>query len=401
MNRKKLVAIITVILALSLLFSGIQPVKAVTSAEIQSEIDTLEAERDALLEELAALESKLSENLIEIEEIYAQKQTIDKQISLLSQSIAATDAQILAYACAIAEKQKDLNAAQDKLEQLNKIHHQRIRTMEEDGNLSYWSVLLQANSFFDFLDRLEMVEEIAAADRRRLQEIQSAATAVSEAQAALSAEKAALEITRTEQEAAAQLLYNKLSQSNSLLQQLIERNEEYQQLLHAGEEAQNELMQEIAQKQDEFDQAAYEEWLASQQPVTPPDGCQWLTPLTSYRLTSPFGMRLHPILGIYRMHNGIDMAAPRMTPIYASRGGQITIADENDSAGLYVQINHGDGYKSVYMHMEYYIVKVGEYVAQGQVIGYVGTSGMSNGYHLHFGISYNGEYVNPLEYIEQ
>ena len=401
MSRKKLVAIITVMLALSLLFSGIQPVKAVASAEIQSEIDALEAERDALLEELAALESKLSENLTEIEDIYAQKQTIDKQISLLSQSIAATDAQILAYACAIAEKQKDLNAAQDKLEQLNKIHHQRIRTMEEDGNLSYWSVLLQANSFFDFLDRLEMVEEIAAADRRRLQEIQSAATAVSEAQAALSAEKAALEITRAEQEAAAQLLYNKLSQSNSLLQQLIERNEEYQQLLHAGEEAQNELMQEIAQKQDEFDKAAYEEWLASQQPITPPDGCQWLTPLTSYRLTSPFGMRLHPILGIYRMHNGIDMAAPRMTPIYASRGGQITIADENDSAGLYVQINHGDGYKSVYMHMEYYIVKVGEYVAQGQVIGYVGTSGMSNGYHLHFGISYNGEYVNPLEYIEQ
>ena len=182
---------------------------------------------------------------------------------------------------------------------------------------------------------------------------------------------------------------------------MIARGDEYEQLLHKGEEAQNELMEQIAQKQDEFDKAAYEEWLASQKPVTPPDGCEWLTPLTSYRLTSPFGMRKHPILGIYRMHNGIDMGAPKSTPIYASRGGQITIAEENDSAGLYVQINHGDGFKSIYMHMEYYIVKVGDYVAQGQVIGYVGTSGLSNGYHLHFGISLNGEYVNPLEYIDQ
>ena len=400
-GKRVICCIIVALLAFCLLFPESTQVHAASSSEIQEEIDELEQQKEALLEQLEELEGKLSDNVTEIEAIYAQKQTIDRQVSLLNQSIAATDAQILAYASAIADRQEELDAAQKKQNDLNAAYRERIRTMEEDGKLSYWSVLLQADSFFDFLDRLEMIEEVASADKRRLQELEAAAEAVAAAQTALAVEKSKQEDIRAEQEIAAQLLNDKLSQSTALLQQLTERNEEYQQLLHAGEKAQNELMQEIAQKQDEFDQAAYEEWLASQQPVTPPDGCQWLTPLTSYRLTSPFGMRLHPILGIYRMHNGIDMAAPRMTPIYASRGGQITIADENDSAGLYVQINHGDGYKSVYMHMEYYIVKVGEYVAQGQVIGYVGTSGMSNGYHLHFGISYNGEYVNPLEYIEQ
>ena len=399
--KKTISAILTVILIFCLLFPGAEPVQAASSSEIQMEIDELEQKKDALMAQLEELEGKLSDNLEEIEALFTQKQTIDSQISLLSQSIAATDAQILAYASAIADRQEELDAAQNTLEQLNEAYRHRIRIMEEDGKLSYWSVLFQADSFFDFLDRLEMIEEVASADKRRLQEIQDAAEAVAAAQAALAAEKSKQEDIRAEQEIAAQLLEEKKSQSNTLLQQLIARGDEYEQLLHKGEEAQNELMQQIAQKQDEFDKAAYEEWLASQKPVVPPDGCEWLTPLTSYRLTSPFGMRMHPILEIYRMHNGIDMAAPLNTPIYASRGGQITIAEENDSAGLYVQINHGDGYKSVYMHMNYFIVKVGDYVAQGQVIGYVGTSGMSNGYHLHFGISYNGEYVNPLEYIEQ
>ena len=88
------------------------------------------------------------------------------------------------------------------------------------------------------------------------------------------------------------------------------------------------------------------------------------------------------------------------TPVYATRSGTVTVADyEWDGAGNYVFINHGDGYSSVYMHMDYYIVSVGEYVSAGEVIGYVGTTGLSEGPHLHFGIAYNGAYVNPANYI--
>ena len=99
------------------------------------------------------------------------------------------------------------------------------------------------------------------------------------------------------------------------------------------------------------------------------------------------------------MHNGVDLACAQGTPIYAARSGQVTVAKYGTDAGYYVSINHGDGFASVYMHMTHYVVGVGQYVSQGQLIGYVGSTGASTGPHLHFGISKNGEYVNPMNYI--
>lgn len=99
------------------------------------------------------------------------------------------------------------------------------------------------------------------------------------------------------------------------------------------------------------------------------------------------------------MHNGVDLPAPKGTPIYASRSGFVTIATYHNTAGNYVKIDHQDGYSSVYMHMTHYVVEKGEYVNAGQLIGYVGSTGRSKGNHLHFGISYNGKYVNPMDYI--
>lgn len=400
-TKRRVLPCLSLLLSFCLLLTATSPAKASSSAQIQEQIDALEQEKSELQDRLQELEEKLSENATQIEAIFSQKQVIDRQVFLLQQSIHVTDQQITACAAKIADRQESLDQAQELLSQLNQKHKERIRAMEEEGELSYWSVLLQSKSFSDFLDRMAMIEEISLADQRRLQEIKDAADAVIAAQDALISEKEELQAFQLTQQESASALTEKKAQSEQLLLQLQQRGDEYQQLLHEGEEAQNVLMQQIAQKQDEFDQAAYEEWLASQKPTAPSSDDAWLTPLKSYRLTSPFGMRRHPILGIDRMHNGIDMGAPMDTPIYASRGGQITIAEENDSAGLYVQINHGDGFKSVYMHMNYFIVEVGEYVTQGQIIGYVGTSGLSNGYHLHFGISYNGEYVNPMEYIEQ
>ena len=83
----------------------------------------------------------------------------------------------------------------------------------------------------------------------------------------------------------------------------------------------------------------------------------------------------------------------------ASRGVTVTVATYSNSAGYYVTINHGDGYSSIYMHMSNYIVSAGQKVNQGQTIGYVGKSGIASGNHLHFGIAYNGAYVNPCSYV--
>ncbi len=126
---------------------------------------------------------------------------------------------------------------------------------------------------------------------------------------------------------------------------------------------------------------------------------RWLKPTNYTRVSSKFGYRTHPKYGDWRLHKGVDLAAGRGTPIYASRSGQVTAATWDDSLGNFVKIDHGDGYSSIYAHMTHYVVKKGDYVKAGQVIGYVGSTGVSTGYHLHFGILYRGEYVDPLKYI--
>ena len=110
-------------------------------------------------------------------------------------------------------------------------------------------------------------------------------------------------------------------------------------------------------------------------------------------------MRYHPLTGVYKMHYGVDLAAGKGTAIYAAKSGTVTTAAYGEANGYYVTINHGDGYSSVYCHMTNYTVSAGDYVAQGDVIGYVGTTGWSTGPHLHFEILYNGSNVNPMNYI--
>ena len=116
-------------------------------------------------------------------------------------------------------------------------------------------------------------------------------------------------------------------------------------------------------------------------------------------LTSPYGYRTHPITGNYTMHNGVDLACSSGTPIYASKSGYITTATYHYAYGNYVTINHMDGFSTLYGHMTYSVVSYGDYVEQGQIIGYVGSTGYSTGPHLHFTIYYDGSTVNPMNYI--
>ena len=116
-------------------------------------------------------------------------------------------------------------------------------------------------------------------------------------------------------------------------------------------------------------------------------------------ISSPFGTRVHPITGVVTTHYGVDLAAYLGNPIYATRSGVVTQATYGASGGYYVYIDHGDGFTSIYLHMTHYIVSAGDYVEAGQVIGYCGSTGASTGPHLHFGLIYNGAYVDPTKYV--
>ena len=320
--------------------------------------------------------------------------------------------QVSTYALLIADKQDELDDANYRLDDLNAKNKERLRAMEEDGALSYWAVIFKANSFSDLLDRISMVQEINAADQRRLKEISEVAQQVSTVQSELVREKADLDAVRKELDAAEVTMAEKRAEADKLLAELVARGEEFEALIDESEDLQSDLMKQIAKKEKDLKAQEYKEWLATYVPTTKPSGTDttpstqapsssgWIKPLRSYTITSPFGMRVHPISGVYKMHEGVDLSAPQGTPIYAARSGKVTTTSfQAGGAGYYVSINHGDGFSSVYMHMTHYIVKPGDYVNAGQVIGYVGSTGGSTGPHLHFGIAYNGSYVNPMNYI--
>lgn len=388
-------------------------VSAASSSEIRQQIKDLKAEKEENEAKLEEIRGQYEANENEILDLVAQKDTIDQEIALLHEQVDNINAQLSAYALLIADKQDELDVAQTRLEELSQKNKERIRAMEEEGKLSYWSIIFKANSFSDLLDRLNMIQEINAADQKRLEEMNEAAQVVIVARDELDSEKTELEAARDELDATELVLEEKRLQADQLLLELIAKGQEFEEMIDESEDLQSELMKEIAQAEKDLKKAEYEEWLATYVPPTTrpaagsttpstqaPSSSGWVSPLRSYTLTSPFGMRIHPISGKEKMHEGVDMAAPQGTPIYAAKSGKVSRTSyQAGGAGYYVSINHGDGFSSIYMHMTHYIVSAGQYVNAGQVIGYVGSTGGSTGPHLHFGIAYNGTYVNPMKYI--
>ena len=386
--------------------------EAASSSEIRNQINELKEEKKELQEQINKIRGQYKANEDEMVSLVEQKDIIDQEIALLHEQVNNINTQIMSFGLLIADKQKELDEARTMLAELNLKNKERIQAMEEEGNLSYWEVLFKANSFSDLLDRLNMIQEIAASDKRRIAEMSQVAEKVATAQAELETEKADLEITRAELDVAQKELEEKRAEADAVLRQLIAKGEEFEAMLDESEQLQDELMAEIAQAEKELKAAEYQEWLATYVPPTTypsddttpsgqaPSSSGWVCPVPYYTLTSPFGMRIHPIHGTRKMHNGVDMAAAQGTPIYAAKSGKVTTTSfQAGGAGYYVSINHGDGFSSIYMHMTHYIVSPGQYVNAGQVIGYVGSTGGSTGPHLHFGISYKGKYVNPMQYI--
>ena len=396
-------SVISLLLAL-VIAAGFLPLQAdaATSTEIQKEIDALEAENAELQKQINAIQSQYDANFSDMEAMVAQKNAIDQEMTLINTKIENTNESIAAYSQLIADAQDDLDDAKEELRILSEQYRERVRAMEEQGGITYWEDIFEANSFMDLLDRINMIEEINASDRKRIEQMRIVADIVNATQEGLEKEKASLEETRIQLAADEAVLEEKRAESDELLHELEKKAEEYELLLAESEILQDELMQEIAQKEVELKEAKYDEYLAklALQGENPPSDASWISPVSGYTLTSPFGMRLHPVLGYYRMHNGIDMACAQGTPIYATRAGKVTTTSyQAGGAGNYVSINHLDGFSSIYMHMTHYVVSAGQSVSQGQLIGYVGSTGISTGPHLHFGISYAGTYVNPLAYI--
>ena len=387
MSGKLLVRCVALVLSAVLAFSVIA-IGDWNTAEAASSVTALEKKQNQLNAQIKALEKELANAKKNQNSAMNQKNILGSQIAAYQEDIENTDNLIAAYEKQISEQEQLIVRNTADYDEIYEKLKARIRVMYENGNVSYLEVLLTSASFSDLLSRADIVNAIVDSDNEKLQELLDARDAIEEAKAKLEDTKTSLETKKSELSKKKSQLNKKQNEADALLAQLSKQVTENKKNIAELEAEEEKIAKEIA--------AAAKEASANKQYV----GGSFLWPLTGYtRISSYFGMRTHPITGKYKLHTGIDLPAPKGTPILSANHGTVIRAEYNTAYGNYVMVDHGGNKKTLYAHMSKMLVKKGDVVSKGQKIGEVGTTGYSTGNHLHFEIIINGSQVNPLNYF--
>ena len=362
------------------------PASAVTQAEIDAmreEASDLKAQQQEIQEQLDALAEDQANAM-------KRKTLLEQQINATQAEIDSIAAQISKYDDLIAQKQEELSQAEAEEQAQYDLFCERVRYMEEQGEVSYWSILFSSADFSDLLDNAMMVEEIMDYDNEIMNQLIALREQIEEDKAELETARQEQQAAKEEQETARANLQAQEAEVSSLIDQL-----------NAQEDALNEQesqLQAAANAADAEIAAAERELAAQITNVVSEAGFLWPLP-GRYNLSSLFAGRIHPITGKPQHHTGIDIPAPSGIEILAAKSGVVTTSTYNNSYGNYVVISHSDGTSTLYAHMSRRGCSKGDTVSQGQVIGYVGTTGSSTGNHLHLEVRVNGERKDPTQYF--
>lgn len=375
-----------VILALALMPAG--PALAVS----QSEIDALEEQRDELKAQREEMQAGIDELKNQQAGVLEQKRALDEQNEVYRQELELIEEQVSLYTRLVDEKAAELEkATADEAEQLA-IYKQHVRAMEENGEYTYLSIIFGSKSLSQLMSNLDMIGEIMDADKRIYDQYTAAREDAEEIKAEYETTLSALADKQAEYEAEKADLEAKIAEANDMIAQLEEEiNSNYDLYLEV-------LAQEEALESDIQSMIAEMERQEAANSITSTGTYIW--PLPGYSPGSAYGWRMHPIYHEMRFHAGEDIGAPSGTPILAADSGMATvIADNGNGYGNYIMINHGGGRVTLYAHMSAFAISNGATVSQGQVIGYVGSTGNSTGPHLHFEVRVNGATTDPKSYF--
>lgn len=420
-------------------------------AASRSAIESLQSQQASLSVQKAELQKKLDGIRSSQGQALNKKNLVEQQLNVLNQQIQVSEDLLAQYAQQITEKEAELEAAKAKEAQYQAEFEERVRAMEERGNVSYWSVLFQASDFSDLLDWINMIGELMDYDNQILEKLAEARQAVAQAKADLEQSRQGQQETLAQQQSQQAQLQVQQAEVDRLIQEITVQSDVYARQIEQLEDSQDAVAQQIAQAEATYqkqlaaekaaaeqaaqkaaaEKAAAEKAAAaakaaaekaaqqkqqtssssgggstssgSQSSQTTASASGFLWPIaSSHRVTSPFGWRTHPITGRQHLHGGIDIAAPNGTPILAAKAGVVVISLYGSSYGNYVVLSHPDGTRTLYAHMSQRSVSAGDTVSQGQTVGQVGSTGSSTGNHLHFETwtgSSSSSRVNPMQFF--
>ena len=383
-------ALVCLMMVFCVLSGNVAPVLAVT----QAEIDALKDDAGDLKAKRKELESKLSALSNDKAQVMKRKNLLDQQISNTASQIQNVESQIANYASLITQTEAELADAEAREAAQYELFCQRVRAMEEQGTVDYWSVLFRASSFSDLLGRLDIINEIMDYDQRVIQDLKRLQVEIAEKKATLEASKAESEAAKTELVAIKKELDGQRTEANRLIQEIKNNESEYRSAVKDLEREEEEILAMILKKSQEL--AAQQ---AAQGKPSQSSSGGYIWPVDSRYITSTVGGRTSPGGVGSTNHKGTDIGRVGYTSsIYASKAGTVIVSQYSSSYGHYVVVSHGSGNTTLYGHMSSRKVTVGQYVNQGDVLGITGSTGNSTGPHLHFEITENGVRINPLSH---
>ena len=385
-------AVLALTLVIALPSNLVTPVAA--DKVTQAQIDALKKDASALASQKSELKQQLAAVAADKSKALEQKSILEQQINVIQSEINNIQAQIDQYSLLITQKQELIAQTEAEEQAQYELFCERVRSMEEEGEVSYWSILFSSNDFADLLDRFMMVEEIMDYDNAIMNQLIATREKLETEKADLEVSKSEQEAAKAVQEAAKAELKEQEAEVDKIVAQISAQEDELEKAHKQLNAAASAMDAEIKKKEK-----ALEAQLAAQNiKITSEAGFIWPTYATT--ITSLFGSRIHPVTGRANNHTGVDVAAAGGTNILSAKSGVVITSTYNSSYGNYVVVSHGNGQTTLYAHMRKRLVSEGQSVKQGDVLGLVGTTGSSTGNHLHYEIRINGSRVDPLNYYK-
>ena len=374
MKKKFIMALIVVLL----ICTAYSTINAENLSDLQAQKEQIKNELSGANENLEGLQVELTEALEEVSKV-------EVQIAEGEAELEETTAKLEELEKEIKQIQEKLNVIETDYEKQKDMFEKRIVALYEMGETTYLDVLLSSKSITDFISNYYLIGEVAQYDSELLDTIEREKDKIEQIKEQITQKNNDLKLAKTNQEKTLIALENAKTIKNSYVNNLTQEE------------------QEIKTKIDESQLNSLDSKiliLTTGEIGEDYVGGEFLWPAPGYKtITSPFGTRFHPILHVYRTHYGIDIGAPKGAYVVAANSGVVTTASYLSSYGNAVIIDHGGGVSTVYAHGSEILTTVGTKVNKGDIIMKVGSTGLSTGPHLHFGVTVNGKYVNPMPYL--
>ena len=343
-----------------------------TATDLQTQREELQNQLNDANEQLDGVQSELSENL-------QQVQKLDEKISTSQQELDELNTKIADLQTSMDEVEAKLKEAEENYKKQKELLDNRLIAVYESSDTQYLDVILSSKNISDFLSNYFLITELATKDTELLEDMQGKKKEIELAKNKLEKDR--------EQLGNIKILENTKTVRENYISKLSDQEKSIQEKIDEYNTRFAEINAEIlAIARDGID--------------TQYIGGELAWPVPGYtRISSKYGMRTHPITGVYKLHTGVDISAPLGANFIAANDGIVTKAGYNSAYGNMVIIDHGGGVSTLYAHGSEILVQVGQVVKRGESILKVGSTGYSTGPHAHFEVRLNGVVTDPMPYI--